>query len=109
VRLATFRPRAIVGAAAHAARMIRRNPSAAAPTAPPRERQLELFPEPVAVDALDPRRTVGERSRVRAVYRVRFATDATPHRVFDDRHGWYCDEHGPACRAVQAARAAAGR
>jgi hypothetical protein len=88
--------------------MIHRKPSATATPAPP-PRQLELFPEAVAVERLDPRRIVGERSRVRALYRVRFATDAAPHRVFDDRHGWYCDEHGPACRAVDAARAAASR
>ena len=88
--------------------MIRRQPIAAAPVAPA-PRQFELFPEAVAVDALDPRAIVGERSRVRALYRVRFATDAAPHRAFDDRHGWYCDEHGPGCRAVDAARAAATR
>ena len=86
--------------------MIRIKPSSTARPAPP-PRQLELFPEAVAVDPLDPRQIVGERSRVRALFRVRFATDAAPHRVFDDRHGWYCDEHGPSGRGVDAARAAA--
>jgi hypothetical protein len=66
-----------------------------------RSHQLELFPAPVLVDALDPRRVAGARSRVRAVYLVRMGHGRGVHRVFDDRHGVYCEEHGPSCEAVE--------
>lgn len=70
-------------------------------------RQLELFPDPVVVESADPRAAIGPRTRVRALYRVRIGTGAV-HLVFDDRHGWYCEEHGPGCPAVAEARARAG-
>jgi hypothetical protein len=69
--------------------------------------QLALFPE---VCPLDPRAVAGPRTRVRGVWLVRYPGDrgSTPHRVFADRHGWYCEAHGTGCRAVGAARDSAG-
>ena len=75
------------------------------PAEPP---QLELFPEPVLIEALDPRRVGGARTRVRGVWRVRFGSEARAHRVYHDRHGWYCEDHGTACRATHAVRAVEG-
>jgi hypothetical protein len=40
------------------------------------------------------------------VFRVRWGTEPRPHLVFHDRHGWYCEEHGRGCDAVEAARGA---
>lgn len=73
-----------------------------------RRAQLELFPTPVEIVAVDPREAIGHGTHVRALYRVRYGTEPRPHMVFHDRHGWYCDEHGaacPACTAVLAQRA----
>jgi hypothetical protein len=61
-------------------------------------------PEPtvrVAVKALDPHRKCGPGTSVQALYRVDETVDgrSTPHLVFFDRHGWYC-EHGRTCPAV---------
>jgi hypothetical protein len=75
------------------------------PVDPP---QLELFPEPVLIEALDPRHVSGARTRVRGVWRVRFGSESRAHRVYHDRHGWYCDEHGAACRAAHTVRGAEG-
>ena len=61
--------------------------------------QLELFPERVIVEALDPRAAAGDRTTVRSLHRVRIGDDVRWHRVFSDRHGTYCDEHGPHWRA----------
>jgi hypothetical protein len=36
--------------------------------------------------------------------RVRLRPNDAPHLIFHDRHGWYCESHGPACHAVQSAR-----
>lgn len=58
---------------------------------------------------LDPRTVAGARTRVHGVWMVRYERDRAPHRVFADWHGWYCDEHGPGCRAVVAARLGAER
>jgi len=44
---------------------------------------------------------------MKAIYVVQFERRPGRHQVFHDRHGWYCAEHGPACAAVQAARARA--
>ncbi|HEX9564793.1 MAG TPA: hypothetical protein VF981_12505 [Gemmatimonadaceae bacterium] len=66
--------------------------------------QFDLFPETVTVQRVDTRAAAGERSRVRALFVVRFERDPAAHQVFHDRHGWYCAEHGPGCRAVGAAR-----
>ena len=69
-----------------------------------RAEQLPLFPEAVEVRPLDARAVAGAHTRVRGVWLVRYARDPAAHRVFADRHGWYCDEHGPGCRAVTAVR-----
>lgn len=63
--------------------------------------QLELFPERVLVERLDPRAVAGDRTTVSALHRVRIGDDVRWHRVFSDRHGTYCEEHGPHCRAVR--------
>jgi hypothetical protein len=60
----------------------------------------------VAIEALEPRAVVGPRTGVEAVFRVRWGTEPRPHLVFHDRHGWYCEEHGRGCDAVEAARGA---
>ena len=75
------------------------------PVEPP---QLELFPESVLIEALDARRVGGARTRVRGVWRVRFDSEPRAHRVYHDRHGWYCEDHGLACRAAHAVRATQG-
>jgi len=66
--------------------------------------QLDLFPELVSVQRVDARAAAGARSRVRDLFVVRYEREDRPHQVFHDRHGWYCAEHGPDCRAVGAAR-----
>ena len=76
-------------------------PRPAAPAEPP---QLELFPEPIEVEALDAARVAGARTRVAGVWRVRYPAEPAAHRVFHDRHGWYCEQHGRDCRAVRVAR-----
>lgn len=63
--------------------------------------QVELFPEPVHVERLDPRRG-GERTSAQAVYRVTLGHAGELHVVYHDRHGVYCEEHGRGCRAVKA-------
>ncbi|HEY2065220.1 MAG TPA: hypothetical protein VGG84_04625 [Gemmatimonadaceae bacterium] len=59
----------------------------------------------VAVKELDPQRKCGVGTSVQFLYRVDESVDgrSTPHLVFFDRHGWYC-EHGRACPAVMHAR-----
>ncbi|MBK6304339.1 MAG: hypothetical protein IPF47_00965 [Gemmatimonadetes bacterium] len=47
------------------------------------------------------RAIAGERTRVQAMYKVRYERDGGIHQVFLDHHGWYCAEHGPACSAVR--------
>lgn len=76
------------------------------PSSAPARPQLELFPEVVHVETLEPRRVGGAATRVRGVWRVRYGAERSAHRVFHDRHGWYCEEHGAACRAVGEARRA---
>ena len=70
--------------------------------------QLDLFPERIIVERIAARATAGEASRVKALFVVRYEREGTPHQVFHDRHGWYCADHGPLCRAVAAARKAPG-
>jgi hypothetical protein len=55
----------------------------------------------VAVKPLDPLRKCGPNTTVELLYRVDETVDgrSTPHLVFFDRHGWYC-EHGRTCPAV---------
>ena len=59
----------------------------------------------VAVKPLDPLRKCGPKTTVQFLYRVDEHVDGrnTPHLVFFDRHGWYC-EHGRSCPAVGHAR-----
>ena len=59
----------------------------------------------VAVKPLDPLRKCGPKTTVQFLYRVDEKVDgrSTPHLVFFDRHGWYC-EHGRSCPAVGHAR-----
>jgi hypothetical protein len=59
----------------------------------------------VAVKELDPQRKCGVGTSVQFLYRVDESVEgrSTPHLVFFDRHGWYC-EHGRACPAVTHAR-----
>lgn len=66
--------------------------------------QLDLFPVKPVVDVLDPRAVVGPRTGVEHLVRVRLRPNDAPHLVFHDRHGWYCEAHGPACHAVTLAR-----
>ncbi|MGQ0648780.1 MAG: hypothetical protein ACT4P7_14575 [Gemmatimonadaceae bacterium] len=67
--------------------------------------QFDLFPEQVRIDRLDPRDVVGERTRVDAIFLVRFEWDKGVHQVFRDHHGLYCADHGRLCRAVRAVTA----
>jgi hypothetical protein len=59
----------------------------------------------VEVKSLDPLRKCGPNTTVELLYRVDETVDgrSTPHLVFFDRHGWYC-EHGRTCPAVGHAR-----
>ena len=59
----------------------------------------------MAVRPLDPLRKCGPKTTVQLLYRVDVQVDGrnTPHLVFFDRHGWYC-EHGRSCPAVGHAR-----
>ncbi len=78
-------------------------PSSAAPPAVP-AKQMDMFPEQPVVEQLDPVTVVGPRTGATAVIRVRLRAVESPHLVFHDRHGWYCDTHGPTCEAVSVAR-----
>lgn len=55
----------------------------------------------VAVRSLDPFEKCGPNTSVQLLYRVDEWTEgsSTPHLVFFDHHGWYC-EHGRTCPAV---------
>jgi hypothetical protein len=66
----------------------------------PDDSQTELFVAPVLVESLDPAAMLGAATRVHGLWRVRIGNESRTHLVFDDRHGRYCDEHGPACRAI---------
>ncbi len=77
-------------------------------SSPARRPQLDLFPTPVHVEHAEPTEVIGPRTRVRGIYRVRYGNEARIHLVLDDRHGWYCAEHGPECEAVSDARRASG-
>ena len=68
--------------------------------------QLDMFPRPLVVEPLDARAVGGPRTRVESVHLVREHAGAPAHRVFADRHGWYCEEHGPRCPLVGALRRA---
>jgi hypothetical protein len=62
--------------------------------------QFDLFPVKPVVEALDPRVVAGGRTRVQGIWRVTIGKD-DPHMVYRDRHGTYCEAHGPGCRAVR--------
>lgn len=66
--------------------------------------QLDLFPVTPVVEVLDPREVVGVRTGVEHLVRVRPRPSDAPHLVFHDRHGWYCEQHGPQCATVRLAR-----
>ena len=74
---------------------------AKAAIAPP---QLDLFPVRPVIDVLDPRTVVGAHTGVEHLVRVRLRPNEAPHVIFHDRHGWYCESHGPTCHTVQLAR-----
>jgi hypothetical protein len=63
--------------------------------------QLDLFPVVALIERIDPRVVGGRQTRVSAAYRVRYSVNSPAHQVMHDRHGWYCDVHGPTCRAVR--------
>ena len=68
--------------------------------------QMDLFPVRPEVEVLEARTLVGPRTAVEHLVRVRWHPAEGPHLVFHDRHGWYCEEHGPGCRAVRLAQEA---
>ena len=67
--------------------------------------QLDFFPEQVRVEKLDPREVAGDRTRVQAIFVVRFEWEQRVHQVFQDHYGTYCADHGRLCRAVSAVTA----
>ena len=82
--------------------------SARKKTAPKGRKQVKTARAPVVrmdVKPLDPLRKCGPKTTVQFLYRVDEQVDGrnTPHLVFYDRHGWYC-EHGRSCPAVGHAR-----
>ena len=70
--------------------------------------QIDLFPIKPIVEVMDPRKVVGESTSVEHLVRVKFRPNDAPHLVFHDRHGWYCESHGPACPSVKLAQDASG-
>ena len=68
--------------------------------------QMDLFPMVPVVDVLEPQSIVGAKTAVEHVVRVRARANDVAHLVFHDRHGWYCETHGPTCAAVALARSA---
>ncbi|MEO6445679.1 MAG: hypothetical protein ABIZ91_01940 [Gemmatimonadaceae bacterium] len=71
--------------------------------------QFDLWPARVYVEQLDAKAVAGPRTRVTAMYTVRYEREQGVHQVFFDHHGWYCAEHGPACKAVQTVTAQRAR
>lgn len=73
-----------------------------------RSRARAAAPAPVVrvtVKELEPQAKCGSGTSVQHLLRVDETVDGrtTPHLVFFDRHGWYC-EHGRNCPAVAHAR-----
>ena len=66
--------------------------------------QLEFFPIPVTVTRLRARAVLGAATRVQGIWKVEYPGERRPHLVYHDRHGWYCEEHGPGCRSVTRVR-----
>lgn len=75
---------------------------------PARVEQVELFPEPVQVERLDPRRIAGAATSATAVFRVTIGHGGEHHMVFQDRYGTYCEIHGRTCPAVTSVQKAPG-
>jgi hypothetical protein len=67
-------------------------------------RPAEAGGDPAVIDVLDPRVIVGAHTGVEHLVRVRLRPNDAPHLIFHDRHGWYCESHGPTCHTVQLAR-----
>jgi len=65
---------------------------------------MDMFPEQPIVERLVPVAVAGPRTAASAVIRVRMRSVESPHLIFHDRHGWYCETHGPTCEAVTVAR-----
>lgn len=84
-------------------RVGRSSPVRSTPAVPPVV-QIDLFPERPTVERLDPRAHVGPRTGVEDLVRVRLRAAESPHLIFHDRHGWYCEAHGATCPAVVVAR-----
>ena len=114
VRNTKRRPAAIrgVGQRAEEPRAAARSARAArAPAVKGRSRPVVAPRRPLAPIAnfrfkvLDPQRKCGAGTSVQFLCRVDELVDgrSTPHLVYHDRHGWYC-EHGPSCAAVAPAR-----
>ncbi len=82
----------------------RRVAAADGAASPMRLAQFDLFPVKPIIDVLDPRVIVGPRTGVEHLVRVRLRPNDAPHLIFHDRHGWYCESHGPTCHTVQLAR-----
>lgn len=82
-------------------RPLRRSGShARVPRGPRFGEQFDLFPPKVTIDALDPVKLLGGKTRVSGLWRVSIGIGDT-HVVFRDRHGLYCESHGPSCRAAR--------
>lgn len=64
--------------------------------------QVELFPDPVHVERLDPRAVAGAHTSAKAIFRVTIGHGGEHHLVFQDRYGTYCEMHGRTCPAVNA-------
>lgn len=62
--------------------------------------QLDLFPESPRIERLNPKQVAGQRTAVVEIVRVRIRSTEPLHLIFHDRHGWYCETHGPGCVAV---------
>lgn len=78
-------------------------PVSAGPTVLP-PGQLDLFPESPHIERLNPKQVAGQRTAVVELVRVRIRSTEPVHLIFHDRHGWYCETHGPGCVAVVYAR-----
>lgn len=73
-----------------------------------RVEQVELFPDPVHIERLDPRAVAGSGTSAKAVFRVTIGHGGEHHMVFQDRYGTYCEVHGRTCPAVTAVQQAPG-
>ena len=65
---------------------------------PARIEQMEIFPEPVRIERVEPDGKTGAT----AVFRVTIGFGGEVHMVYHDRYGIYCDVHGRLCPAATA-------